>query len=93
MTSLEHVLAKVATQNDLKNISITLYARESMRFSVSVQWDGFARDGINCSTGHGPTAGDALDKALAAAAIERLPLPTDHELDGATLTLLDAEAA
>lgn len=69
--SIEDALLKIATDNDLTRVSISASVRYG--FNATGHYNGFARSGIECSSGTGETVAEALQNMLNEARINRTP--------------------
>lgn len=77
---IEAYFRELCKQHDMFAVTVGFHTGDPGRdrFTCSVHWVGFARDGNPCETGIGVTVNGAVEKALAAMAICRTPVAADE---------------
>lgn len=76
ISTIEDALCKIAADHDLTVVALSVSLDQispDWRYSATVHWNGFSRDGNPCAPGYGPDIHTALVNALDCAQRDRTP--------------------
>lgn len=76
---LKDFITDAICANGLTHLSIAMTVRKDgvHQWTGCAQWDGFARDGIGCTHGHGNTPEEAIDSTIRLSRVKRAPVDVE----------------